>query len=138
MAKKKSSKRTSARPMAMAAVRDIVGIDVKFTLNTPDGLRKVTFELKKDTQGDDEKWRITFQLFERAKKTDPFGDAIVDLEVDVDNKLNNKAENMADNGMTPKQSAFALGPAADTAKDAAAGTVSQGKAKTTVQNTLKK
>ena len=31
----------SARAMAMAAVRDIVGIDVKFTLNTPDGLRKV-------------------------------------------------------------------------------------------------
>jgi hypothetical protein len=124
--------------MAVAMARDIVGIDVKFTLNTPDGLRKVTFELKKDTQADDVKWTITFQLFERAKKTDPFGDPMVDLEVVVDSKLNSKAENMADKGMTPKQAAFALGPAADTAKDAAAGTVSQDKAKATVQNTLKK
>jgi hypothetical protein len=120
-----------------ALARDIVGIDVKFTLNTPDGLRKVTFELKKDTQGD-VNWKITFQLYERAKKSDQFGDPIVDLEVDVDSKLNNKAETMADKGMTTKQAAFAMGPASDSAKDAAAGTVSEDKAKTTIQNTLKK
>jgi hypothetical protein len=120
------------------AKRDIVKIDVKFTLNTPDGLRRVTFELLKDVNGDLVKWTITFQLFERSKKSDPFGDAIVDLLVEVDSKLNSKAEAMADNGMTTSQSAFAIGPAADTAKDAEAGLVSQKKAKTMVQNTLNK
>jgi len=123
---------------ARAPNRDIVGIDVKFTLNTPDGLRRVTFELKKDSTGQVVKWTITFQLFERAKKTDPFGDAIVDLAIEVDTKLNTKAEQMADQGMTSKQSAFAIGPAADTAKDASQGVVSQDKAKATVQTTLKK
>lgn len=123
---------------APALNRDVIGIDVKFTLNTPDGLRRVTFELKKDTTGQVVKWTITFQLFERTKKTDPFGDAIVDLQIEVDTKLNNKAEQMANTGMTTRQSAFAIGPAADAAKDASQGAISQDKAKTTVQTTLKK
>jgi hypothetical protein len=126
-------------PKAAAAVtQDIVGIHVKFTLNTPDGLRRVIFELEKDTQGDDVEWKITFQLFERAKKSDDFGDAIVDLEVDVDSKLNKKAQAMADDGMTPKQAAFAVGPAADTAKDSADGQASSDDAKSAIQTTLNK
>ncbi len=126
-------------PKAATAVKqDIVGIHVKFTLNTPDGLRRVIFELQKDTQGDTVQWKITFQLFERDRKADPFGDAIVDLEVDVDTKLNKKAEIMADKGMTPRQAAFAVGPAADTAKDAVAGQASNDEAKSAVQTTLNK
>ena len=80
-------------------------------------------------------WKIAFQLFERDKKSDPIGDPLVDLEVEVDSKLNAKAQAMADNGMTTSQAAFALGPAADTAKDPA---VSGAKKTSTVQNTLKK
>lgn len=126
-------------PKAAAAVKqDIVGIHVKFTLNTPDGLRRVVFELEKDTQGNDVQWKITFQLFDRDRKTDPFGDAIVDLEVDVDTKLNKKAEVMADKGMTPKQAAFAVGPAADTAKDSASGDATTDEAKSAIQTTLNK
>ena len=116
--------------------REIVGIDVKFTLNTPDGLRRVAFELKKETSGQNVTWTITFQLFERTNKTTPFGDALVDLEIDVDTKLNSKAEQMANQGMTPRQSAFAIGPAADAAKDASQGGISQDKARATVQTTL--
>lgn len=118
---------------------EVVNIDVKFTLNTPDGLRKVTFELKKETADDGTvTWTITFQLYERAKKTDDFGDPLVDLEVDIQSTLTSKAETMANNGMTTKQAAYAIGPAADTAKDAQAGDVPEDKAKTAVQNTLKK
>ena len=116
--------------------REVVKIHVKFTLNTPDGLRRVVFDLEKDTNdkgGID--WKITFQLFERDKKSDPIGDPLVDLFVEVDTKLNAKAQAMADQGMTTSQAAFALGPAADTAKDP---TVSMDKKNTTVQNTLKK
>jgi hypothetical protein len=125
-----------AKTAAIAPKRELVKIHVRFVLNTPDGLRRVSFELEKDT-GDDSvvSWKITFQLFERAKKSDPFGDALVDLLVEVDSKLNSKAQAVADDGMTPGQAAFALGPASDTAKDPAA---SDEKKSTTVQNTLKK
>ena len=118
------------------AKREVVKIHVKFTINTPDGLRRVDFELEKDTQDDGSiNWKITFQLFERAKKTDQFGDAIVDLLVEVDTKLNSKAQAVADNGLTPAQAAFAVGPAADTAKDP---TVPDTKKYATVQTTLKR
>ena len=127
---------STAAQKALVATREVVKIHVKFTINTPDGLRRVLFDLEKDTQDDGtEQWKIDFQLFEREKKTDPFGDAIVDLLVEVDTKLNTKAQAMADNGMTDSQAAFAVGPAADTAKDPAAGDT---KKKTTVQTTLKR
>ena len=58
--------------------REVVKIHVKFTLNTPDGLRRVVFDLEKDT---DEKggidWKITFQLFERIF-SEPFRQRIPD------------------------------------------------------------
>jgi hypothetical protein len=113
--------------------REIVGIHVKFTLNTPEGLRRVTFELRKTVENDIEKWTIGFQLFERARKTDPFGDPLVDLNVDVDVDKNDEAEAMADDGMNKKQARFALGKAADTAKNPAVDTA---KKKATVQKTL--
>ena len=125
-----------AKSQRIEAKRELVKIHVKFTLNTPDGLRRVAFDLEKDTDEEGTvSWKIAFQLFERAKKADPFGDALVDLLVEVDSKLNAKAQAMADSGMTTSQAAFAIGPAADTAKDPA---VSDEKKSTTVQNTLKK
>jgi len=122
--------------VAVAPKRELVKIHVKFTLNTPDGLRRVGFDLEKDTEDDGTvSWLITFQLFERKKKSDPFEDPLVDLSIEVDTKLNSKAQAMADSGMTPGQAAFALGPAADTVKD---NSVSTAKKSATVQNTLKK
>jgi hypothetical protein len=124
------------KSVAPQAKREVVKVHVKFTVNTPDGLRRVTFDLEKDTQDDGSvDWKITFQLFEREKKSDDFGDPIVDLLVEVDTKLNSKAQAMADNGMTPTQAAFAVGPAADTSKDP---DVDEDRKKTTVQTTLKR
>jgi hypothetical protein len=119
--------------------RTIIAIKVHFTLNTRDGLRRVIFGLEKDTKGNTIIWKISFQLFERDKKSDPFGDAIVDLDVEVDSQLNAKAEKLAAQpAMTPGQSAHALGPAADDAKAAAAGEIEQDEADQTIQGTLKK
>jgi hypothetical protein len=128
---------TKAAPAPAPKVSSqVVKIHVKFTLNTPDGLRRVIFDLEKDTADDGGvSWKITFDLFERAKKTDDFGDPIVEVIVQVDTKLNSKAQAMATSGMTPPQAAFALGPAADTAKDDDA-TDDEKQAK--VQSTLKK
>ena len=116
----------------------VIKLKVNFQLNTPNGLRRVIFGLEKDaTSGTVVQWTINFQLFERAKKSDPFGDPIVSLDVEVDKALNAKAEKAAQ-GLTAGQSAHALGPAAEDAKAAEAGEIDQEDAEQTVQNTLKK
>jgi hypothetical protein len=116
----------------------LIKLKVDFQLNTPNGLRRVIFGLSKDaSQGKIVVWTINFQLFERTKKTDPFGDAIVTLNVEVDKALNPKAEKAAQ-GLTPAQSAHALGPAADDARAALQGEIDQQDAQQTVQNTLNK
>src|SRR5262245_66136635 len=95
---------------------NIIKLKVNFELNTPNGLRRVIFGLEKDaTSGTVVVWTINFQLFERAKRTDPYTDPIVSLQVEVDKALFPKAEKAAQ-GLTPGQSAHALGPAADDAK----------------------
>ena len=129
---------TSTIPPGTKTTSTIIKLKVHFELNTPNGLRKVIFGLEKDaTAGNVVSWSIDFQLFERAKKTDPWGDAIVTLNVDVDKQLFPKAEK-ASQGLTPGQSAHALGPAADDAKAAADGEIDEEEAQDTVQNTLKK
>jgi hypothetical protein len=121
---------------ANSSNRTIIAIKVNFQLNTPDGLRRVIFGLEKDTQGNTIIWKINFQLFERANKTDAFADAIVTLNVEVDSQLNPQAETAAVNGLTAPQSAHALGPAADDAKASAQGDIDPDDAKQTVQDTL--
>lgn len=116
----------------------IIKLKVQFELNTPNGLRKVIFGLEKDaTVGNVVTWKINFQLFERAKKSDPYGDPLVSLQVEVDKALNSKAEK-ASQGLSAGQSAHALGPAADDAKAAEDGEIDQDEANQTIQNTLKK
>jgi hypothetical protein len=116
----------------------VIRIKVHFELNTPNGLRRVIFGLEKDsTAGNIVTWTIEFQLFERAKKSEPFGDPIVTLNVEVDKALHQKAEK-ASKGLTPGQSAHALGPAADDAKAAEEGEIDVEEAEETIQNTLKK
>jgi hypothetical protein len=123
----------------MATKATVIKLKVNFQLNTPNGLRRVIFGLEKDATGGNNvvHWTINFQLFERAKKSDPFGDAIVTLDVEVDKALNAKAEKAA-KGLTAGQSAHALGPAAEDAKAAEAGEIDEEDAQQTVQNTLKK
>jgi hypothetical protein len=116
----------------------VIKLKVNFQLNTPNGLRRVIFGLEKDaTSGTVVVWTINFQLFERAKKSDPFGDPIVSLDVEVDKALNPKAEKAA-KGLTAGQSAHALGPAAEDAKAAENGEIDQADAQQTIQDTLKK
>ena len=122
----------------MATTANIIKLKVHFELNTPNGLRRVIFGLSKDaTSGTTVVWTIDFQLFERAKKSDPYSDAIVTLNVEVDKALNSKAEKAA-KGLTAGQSAHALGPAADDAKAAEDGEIDEEEAQGTIQNTLKK
>lgn len=121
-----------------APKRQVIGIKVRFELNARNGLRRVIFGLEKQTEGEQIHWEIEFQLFEREKKTDAYGDPLVGLLVEVDTALNSRAEKAAQAGLTPGQAAHALGPAADDAKAAVAGEIEKDEAKATVQSTLKK
>jgi hypothetical protein len=96
--------------------RVIVSLAVNFELNTTNGLRRVVFGLEKDTKGTDIEWQIHFSLFERAKRTDAFGDPIVKVDVDVHTSLNGAAEQLAQSKPTPEQAGEIIGPVAEDAK----------------------
>jgi len=115
--------------------RELVSLSVKFEINSRNGLRRVIFELHKTPKGENVEWKIVFQLFEREKRSDEFT-KLVALEIITE--LAKKAEKMAQEGMTPSQSAHAIGPAADDAKAAEAGEIPQEDADETVEATLKK
>ncbi len=115
---------------------NVIGIKVRFELIAKDKLRRVVFGLEKDSEGNAVAWKIDFQLFERDKKGDPWDEAIVILHVEVEKALNAKAEK-ALKGLTPGQSAHALGPAADDAKAARDGEIDEDEARETVGNTLR-
>ena len=100
-----------------------VALKVSFTLNTPDGLRRINFGLEKDTDETNVQWTITFTLYERANAGCEFGDPLVSLNVFVAQALHRNAETAATNGLTPEQTAIATGPAANAAKAAHEGTV---------------
>jgi len=136
----KAAKKRTLRGLAPAATpkHTIVGIKVRIELNAKNGLRRVIFGLEKNTDGDDVVWKIDFELFERDNRSDDYGDALVALNVEVDTKLNSRAEIAAKEGLTPDQSAHALGPAADDAKSAADGEIDEEEAQDTVQQTLRK
>jgi hypothetical protein len=113
----------------------VIAIKVQFELDTLDGLRKVMFGLEKDLKGTDVIWTIHFQLQERTKTSDDFTN-VVTLDVTVDEPQKPSAEVAAQVGLTPAQSAHALGPAADDAKGTTTGDVDPGDAANTINDTL--
>lgn len=114
-----------------------IALKVSFTLNTPDGLREITFGLEKDTDGSKVDWTITFVLYERTDKTKPFGDPVVSLTVFVADSLHANAETAAHDGLTPAQTAHATGPAADAARAVQSGAMPLPVGNNIIQNTLK-
>jgi hypothetical protein len=110
---------------------------VSFTLNTPDGLRQITFGLEKDSNGTKTNWTITFVLYERTDPTVAYGDPVVSLTVFVSSTLHSNAAAAANNGLTAAQTAHATGPAADAAKAVQAGTLPLPAGNKIIQNTLK-
>jgi hypothetical protein len=124
-------------PVGIAPAALPIEIKVSFVLDTPDGLRRITFGLEKDTDGVTVNWTISFVLFERTDPTKAFVDPIVSLDVFVSEALHAKAAVAAQNGLTPQQTAHATGPAANAAQAAQAGTMPQPVANNIIQNTLK-
>jgi len=116
--------------------RVVVSLAVNFELNTVNGLRRVVFGLEKDTKGDDIEWQIHFTLFERAKRTDDFGDPIVKLDVDVHTSLFVNAEALAHSKPTPEQAAEIVGPVSEDAKSLKANQISKSEFDESAQSVL--
>jgi hypothetical protein len=127
-----NSSPTGTQPPALP-----IALKVDFELNTPDGLRQISFGLEKDTDGVKVNWTITFVLSERTDTSTPFGDPLVSLRVFVASALHPHAETAAQNGLTAKQTAHATGPAADAAKAVHEGTMPLPTGNKIIQNTLK-
>lgn len=97
------------------AKREIVALSVRLEVITPDKLRRIIFGLTKGTAEGNVTWTINFELFDRASKTDEFGEPIVKLDVSVKAKNNALAEETAAKGMNAAQVEHTIlraGPAA--------------------------
>lgn len=114
-----------------------IALKVSFTLNTPDGLREISFGLEKDTDGTRVNWTLTFVLYERTDKNQEFGDPVVSLNVFIATNLHANAETAAHKGLTPSQTAHATGPAADAAKAVHEGSMPLPVGNKIIQNSLK-
>src|SRR5262245_59736216 len=97
----------SSKQVVKEPKRVVTAINVNFELNTTNGLRRVVFGLEKKPgkAAAPTHWEIHFTLFERLKRTDPFGDPIVKLDVVVDTELSSQAEAMAHTKPTAEQAA---------------------------------
>ena len=116
-------------------------ISIDIEVQTTDRLRKVVFGLDKETaDGGDVTWTVAFSLFEREKKTDEFGEALVKFDAVVVKAANfEQAEVVAKKGkMSAPQVEHLLGPAAVTAKRFKEGKTTQEKAEAAVERTLSK
>ena len=98
------------------------------------GLDKTTSDAGEPT------WTINFKLFERAKKDEQFGDAIVSLDAVVVKKAHTQqAEDTATAGaLTKPQADHVLGPGAVDVKRFKEGKIPRAKVEATVERTLAK
>lgn len=122
----------------MARTRTLRSISVDLEVMTADRLKKVIFGLDKKMDARNVQWTINFQLLEREKKSDEFGDPLVKLTVDVKRSHNDLAEETATKGLNSSQSEHLLGPGVAAAQKLRAGKTTEEKAGATVERTLPK
>lgn len=117
--------------------KELVKIHVKFTILTPDQLKRIEFGLNKDKAADGvtDSWKITFALSTRAKKEDDFV-KLIDAEVDADLKDAPAAEETASKGPNKTQSDHLTLNVATAGERLKAGKISQPTFDRTLKRTL--
>lgn len=115
----------------------VLGISLRLELNSLDELRRVIFMLSKEALPKNMvQWKIGFELYERKIKSADFV-KLIDFDIEVTEKNKKRAEAIAKRkSLTVKQSAHAIGTAADLAKAAAGGEVDVTIAKESAEDTL--
>jgi hypothetical protein len=122
----------------MAGNRSVKSISVDLEVLTTDRLKKIIFGLDKSTDTQQVHWTIEFQFLQREKKTDEFGDPLVNLSIKVKNANHALAEETALKGLNSKQTDHLLGPAAVAAQRLKEGKITEEKAAPVIERTLPK
>ena len=67
-----------------ATKKVILAMSVRIDVMNSSKLKKFSFQLDKTTaEGSKEKWTILFDLFDRAKRTEEFGEPSIHVKIDV-------------------------------------------------------
>src|ERR1041384_4669164 len=121
----------------MPVQKELVKIQVKFTILTPDQLKQIEFGLNKDKAagGVTDSWKITFTLLTRSKKAEEFV-KIADAEVDADLKDAPLAEETSRKGVNKPQSDHLTINVATAAERLKAGKIQQPTFDRTLKRTL--
>jgi hypothetical protein len=122
----------------MPATKNIKSISVDFEVMTPDRLSKIIFGLDKATDAETVDWTIEFQFLEREKKTEEFGDPLVNLTIKVKRANQSLAEDTALKGLNSRQTDHLLGPAMVAARRLQEGKTAEEKVAANVERTLSK
>lgn len=117
----------------------IKSISVDLEVLTKDRLKKLVFGLDKSPGENDEvQWEINFEFYEREKRSDDFGEALVNLLVGVMSGNFDAAERTALEGLSTPQAEHLLGPVMLDAKRHKLGRINEKKLAATVEKTLGK
>jgi hypothetical protein len=121
-----------------SAAKTIKAISVDLEVMTSDRLNKIIFGLDKATTDESVEWTIDFQFLNREKKSEEFGDPLVNLSIAVKKPQHQAAEETALEGLNARQTEHLLGPALVAAKRLEAGETTEEKAAAVVERTLRK
>lgn len=122
----------------MPGTRTLKAISVDLEVMTTDRLKKIVFGLDKSVEDDETSWAIDFQFFQRDKKSEEFGDALVKLKIDVKKTNHTAAEATAVKGLNSSQTEHLLGPGVIAAQRLNEGKTTEEKATAVIERTLPK
>ena len=125
--------------MPAATKKVLVSLSVRIDVLNSTKLKKFSFQLDKTTpKPDEEKWTITFDLLERDKKSDTFGEAsihvLINLELETE-KVDAEKTAMADE-FTVAQTEHVLTAVAAASRKLKAGTITQEQFDAIVKQTM--
>ena len=125
--------------MPAATKKVLVSLSVRIDVLNSTKLKKFSFQLDKTTpKPDEEKWTITFDLLERDKKSDTFGEATIHVLISVvadTEKAATEATAKA-NDFTVAQTEHVLTAVAAASRKLKAGTITQEQFDAIVKQTM--
>ena len=141
-AAKQSKAATKSTPAPVRRVRrgsgQVIDTKLRVEINAKSDLRRVIFGLEKHVTGGKVQWKIQFELMERKSAAVAYGSPLVKLDLELVKELESAAEKITKaQKLTTNQAAHAIGPAADDAKSAKTGEITQEEANETVQDTVR-
>ncbi len=118
----------------------VLALSVRIDVMNSTKLKKFSFQIDKTTPAEDqEKWTITFDLLERDKKSDPFGEPTIHVLIDVSlERVENTDKTAQAKDFTVKQTQYVLTTVAAAGKQLKAGEITEDEFNAIVEATMSK